>query len=117
MRYYPSVPHCVRDLSVDSRLHLTDPRFTGGKWNNISVNFGSGVSQFNFVSLGIVQIAIDNVRLISGSCNQGATAETSLLLSLQLFLSLYYEFVWYPKLSRQVKSNFGNASNSLVRSK
>ena len=80
-------PTLCQRFQCDSRLHLTDPRFTGGKWNLISVGIGSGVSQFNFVSLGVVQIAIDGVRLISGSCNQGATGQISLLLSLHLFLS------------------------------
>ena len=66
---------------------LADPRFTDGKWNNISVDFGSSVSQFNFMSLGIAQIAIDDVKLISGSCNQDRAGQTSVLLL--FFFSLY----------------------------
>ena len=68
---------------------LADPRFTGGKWNNISVDFGSSVSQFNFMSLGIAQIAIDDVELISGSCSQGKTGQASVLLLFYSLLSFY----------------------------
>ena len=64
---------------------LADPRFTGGKWNDISVDLGSSVSQFNFMSLGIAQIAIDDVELISGSCNQGRTGQTFVLLLFHFF--------------------------------